>query len=155
MLRTFFFCQFSRNLAEGEGFEPPEAFASTVFKTAAFDHSATPPVWGWFQSIGRAGGIRTPNRRFWRPLLYQLNYRPTQGLYPSRARLHVAREKNGLLDDLGHTARADCTATLANSESKPLLHRDRLAEFHSHRHAISRHHHLDVTFQRQGTGSHP
>ena len=41
-------CQFSRNLAEGEGFEPPEACASTVFKTAAFDHSATPPVWGWF-----------------------------------------------------------------------------------------------------------
>ena len=32
--------------------------------------------------IGRAGGIRTPNRRFWRPLLYQLNYRPTQGSHP-------------------------------------------------------------------------
>ncbi len=30
-------------VAEGEGFEPPEAYASTVFKTAAFDHSATPP----------------------------------------------------------------------------------------------------------------
>ena len=40
------FCQFFRCLAEGEGFEPPEARASTVFKTAAFDHSATPPVWG-------------------------------------------------------------------------------------------------------------
>jgi hypothetical protein len=32
-------------MAEGEGFEPPEAFASTVFKTAAFGHSATPPHW--------------------------------------------------------------------------------------------------------------
>ncbi len=30
-------------MAEGEGFEPPEPFGSTVFKTAAFDHSATPP----------------------------------------------------------------------------------------------------------------
>ena len=30
-------------MAEGEGFEPPEAFTSTVFKTAAIDHSATPP----------------------------------------------------------------------------------------------------------------
>ncbi len=30
-------------LAEKEGFEPPEAFTSTVFKTAAFDHSATSP----------------------------------------------------------------------------------------------------------------
>src|SRR5205085_11212995 len=26
--------------------------------------------------VGRAGGTRTPNRRFWRPLLYQLSYRP-------------------------------------------------------------------------------
>ena len=31
-------------LAEAEGFEPPERCRSTVFKTAAIDHSATPPV---------------------------------------------------------------------------------------------------------------
>ena len=31
-------------MAVGEGFEPPEPFGSTVFKTAAFDHSATPPI---------------------------------------------------------------------------------------------------------------
>ena len=30
-------------LAEREGFEPPEAFTSTVFKTAAFDRSAILP----------------------------------------------------------------------------------------------------------------
>ena len=30
-------------MAEKEGFEPPEACTSTVFKTAAFDHSATSP----------------------------------------------------------------------------------------------------------------
>ena len=30
-------------LAEGEGFEPPDACASTVFKTAAFDRSASLP----------------------------------------------------------------------------------------------------------------
>ena len=30
-------------VAEEEGFEPPEALTSTVFKTAAFDHSAIPP----------------------------------------------------------------------------------------------------------------
>ena len=28
---------------EEEGFEPPSTFALTVFKTVAFDHSATPP----------------------------------------------------------------------------------------------------------------
>ena len=32
-----------RDLAEREGFEPPEPRSSTVFKTAAIDHSATSP----------------------------------------------------------------------------------------------------------------
>jgi hypothetical protein len=31
-------------MAEREGFEPPDRRRSTVFKTAAFDHSATSPV---------------------------------------------------------------------------------------------------------------
>ncbi len=30
-------------MAEDTGFEPAEPFGSTVFKTAAFDHSANPP----------------------------------------------------------------------------------------------------------------
>ena len=30
-------------MAEEEGFEPPEPFSSTVFKTAALNRSATPP----------------------------------------------------------------------------------------------------------------
>src|SRR4051812_13876176 len=32
---------------------------------------------GFFMNkFGRRGGTRTPNRRFWRPLLYQLSYTP-------------------------------------------------------------------------------
>jgi hypothetical protein len=31
------------NYAEEKGFEPLEPFGSTVFKTAAIDHSAIPP----------------------------------------------------------------------------------------------------------------
>ena len=34
----------AQQLAEREGFEPPEPCGSTVFKTAAFDRSATSPV---------------------------------------------------------------------------------------------------------------
>ena len=30
-------------MAESEGFEPPDLLQSTVFKTAAFDHSANSP----------------------------------------------------------------------------------------------------------------
>ena len=31
----------------------------------------------------RAGGTRTPNRRFWRPVLYQLSYCPIRAFVPS------------------------------------------------------------------------
>src|SRR6266487_2461742 len=49
----------------GRDSNPRWRLAITVFKTVAIDHSATPPD----IASGRAGGTRTPNRRFWRPLL--------------------------------------------------------------------------------------
>ena len=39
-------------MAEGQGFEPWEVLPSLVFKTSAFDHSATPPR---VPDIGAAG----------------------------------------------------------------------------------------------------
>ena len=45
-------------VAEGEGFEPPETCASTVFKTAAFDHSAIPPNRIWIALVERITKIR-------------------------------------------------------------------------------------------------
>jgi hypothetical protein len=33
-----------KKMAEDTGFEPAEPFGSTVFKTAAIDHSANPPL---------------------------------------------------------------------------------------------------------------
>ncbi len=54
-------------VAEGEGFEPPEACASTVFKTAALNRSATPPSTATTQ-IYIKGGLRSskyvPNTAF-------------------------------------------------------------------------------------------
>jgi hypothetical protein len=48
-------------LAEGEGFEPPlQAFALTVFKTAAIDHSATPP----FRRLAGREGLEPPTDGF-------------------------------------------------------------------------------------------
>ena len=38
-------------IAEREGFEPPEACTSTVFKTAAIDHSAISPFAAWEKFI--------------------------------------------------------------------------------------------------------
>src|SRR5271165_3858720 len=68
--------QTSKSGGEGGIRTPEGCYTLTVFKTAAIDHSATSPTSGF----GRAGGTRTPNRRFWRPLLYQLSYRPTPSL---------------------------------------------------------------------------
>ena len=40
------------SFAEKEGFEPPDLLQSTVFKTAAFDHSAISPERHWFLNCG-------------------------------------------------------------------------------------------------------
>jgi hypothetical protein len=45
-------CEFP--FAEKEGFEPPDLLQSTVFKTAAFDHSAISPVVLFFYDIAGA-----------------------------------------------------------------------------------------------------
>ena len=46
------------NLAESEGFEPPDLLQSTVFKTAAIDHSAISPINRNHQPIASAN-LRT------------------------------------------------------------------------------------------------
>ena len=45
----------SHFFAESEGFEPPDPLRSTVFKTAAFDHSANSPM---FPSKGIAKVVK-------------------------------------------------------------------------------------------------
>ena len=55
------------NLAEEVRFELTVPFDTTVFKTAALNHSATLP------NFGAALRDRTPDLRFTRALLYQLS----------------------------------------------------------------------------------
>jgi hypothetical protein len=45
-------------MAESEGFEPPEGYPSTVFKTAAFDHSASSPEFIVANTIPASGSVR-------------------------------------------------------------------------------------------------
>ena len=85
-------------MAEREGFEPPVRCRTPVFKTGAFDHSATSPYsvlfhispttqWTWVgfwlrcseelyteNLIRAAGGTWTPDRLITNQLLYQLSY---------------------------------------------------------------------------------
>ncbi len=44
-------------MAEGVGFEPTEVLPSTVFKTAAFDHSAIPPLNLYYYHSPQIGSI--------------------------------------------------------------------------------------------------
>jgi hypothetical protein len=79
---------FNLALAEGEGFEPPVRFPAQRFSRPS--QSTTLPPLQSTDSSGRAGGTRTPNRRFWRPLLYQLSYRPLPSSSPS---FHKCQER--------------------------------------------------------------
>ena len=47
-------------MAESEGFEPPDPCGSTVFKTAAFDHSATSP---YIRNVSRSDEAGPAMRR--------------------------------------------------------------------------------------------
>src|SRR5436190_18512390 len=69
--------------------------------------------------IGRAGGTRTPNRRFWGPLLYQLSYRPTAGA-----------QNRASSDYFGYTACSNGAATFTDGEALPTLHSHRGNDFH-------------------------
>src|SRR5215217_2136905 len=58
--------------------------------------------------FGRRGGNRTPNQRFWRPLLYQLSYTPVMSPFRRESRGPVSRPRRialnvreeALFDDL-------------------------------------------------------
>jgi|DEB0MinimDraft_10_1074344.scaffolds.fasta_scaffold38078_2 hypothetical protein len=64
---------FIQIVAVGVGFEPTEPLGSTVFKTAAFDHSASPPIF----KIKRGSFLPRLN---WAPLI-QLFVKGNQTLF--------------------------------------------------------------------------
>ena len=78
------------------------------------------------------GGTRTPNRRFWRPLLYQLSYWRLFNLAPARNpnrdRLPFEQEHDydeTLVQNLADATRPDGFSAFTNGEANGLLHRDR------------------------------
>src|SRR5580693_10785818 len=75
-------------------------------------------------SSGRAGGNRTPNRRFWRPPLCQLSYCPSHALRATvdgvDATPHVIDKS--LSNDFGDDTGADGFTALADGEAQSLLH---------------------------------
>src|SRR6266404_6027044 len=88
------------------------------------------------------GGTRTPNRRFWRPLLYQLSY---------------WRRLRNLVANVAYATRADGLAAFTNSETNRLLHGDRRNQLHLDGDIIARHHHFDAfrQFHRSSNVSGP
>src|SRR5690606_35705278 len=93
---------------------------------------------------GRSGGARTPNPRFWRPVLYQLSYTP-KGCRRSGNLDFV------LLQHLGDDAGADGAAAFADGEAELLFHRDRRDERHVHLHVVARHDHFRAFRKRHDT----
>src|SRR5690349_12665692 len=105
---------------------------------------------------GTPGGTRTPNLRFWRPLLCQLSYwridlfkqRKRTAWDPPAAvicdRAKESPDPKSLLDDLRHDARTHRAAAFTNRETQTFVHRDRRNQRHHHFDVVARHHHLDA-----------
>src|ERR1700758_5283930 len=79
-------------------------------------------------SNGRSGGARTPNPRFWRPVLYQLSYTPSVDPESSPGMTAASRS----FDDLGDDAGADGAAAFADRKAQALVHRDRRDQLDLH-----------------------
>ncbi len=66
-------------LAEGVGFEPTSRFRETVFKTAAFNHSAIPPGFRWWYNLPETHNLQHlfsfKASHAYRTTCYQLLYR--------------------------------------------------------------------------------
>ena len=81
---------------------------------------------------GRGGGTRTPNQRFWRPLLYQLSYTPVIISFRQHSRepqkeprqRRSEEVKDALCDDIGDTTGTNGAAAFTDSEFLSLLHGD-------------------------------
>src|SRR6201989_2406108 len=113
---------------------------------------------------GTPGGTRTPNLRFWRPLLCQLSYwrtnktvepRRREGQRPTRPATGCQPRRAGiafLLVDLRHHAGADGAATFADGETQAFVHRDREAQRDADLHVVARHHHLGAFRQLDRSG---
>ena len=104
------------------------------------------------QKFGRRGGNRTPNQRFWRPLLYQLSYTPVISFLRRRSRGPDKRPRrveirgliDRLFDDLGDTTGADGPAAFADSELLGLFHRYRNNQVDFDGDIVTGHDHLNA-----------
>src|SRR6478736_9716639 len=94
------------------------------------------------RGAGRPGGSRTPNLRFWRPLLYQLSYWPSAPDKLSSDRAARRLELVALLNDLRDDAGTHGAAALADRKPQALFHRDRADQLHLHLDVVPGHHHL-------------
>ena len=77
------------HLAEGEGFEPPERCRSTVFKTAAIDHSANPPY-----NIINHKRVFTPKVNIFciipfQSYSYKIEHKVSYSIYPTKLSFHL------------------------------------------------------------------
>src|SRR5512133_854927 len=105
------------------------------------------------------GGTRTPNRRFWRPLLYQLSYwriftLPLPLTLPlPHLHLNITRRRGRLLiQNVAHATRAHGFAAFANCEPNSLLHGYRRDQFDLDRDVVAGHDHFHAIRQFDRAG---
>src|SRR4051812_13377005 len=116
--------------------------------------------WNRAKEAGRRGGNRTPNQRFWRPLLYQLSYAPVIISFRRHSRdpkkeprqWRSEEVEDALFDDLGDTTGTDGAAAFTDGELLELLHGDRHDELDVDGDVVARHDHLHALRQVDDAG---
>src|SRR4029453_1207816 len=91
-------------------------------------------AFGVCKSSSTPGGTRTPNRRFWRPLLYQLSYW-RNALRPS------------LIQNFTDATRTNGFSAFADSKADRLLHCDGGDQLDLNRDVVPGHDHFDALRQ--------
>src|SRR3989338_6165102 len=107
-------------------------------------------------TFGRPGGFRTPNTRFWRPILYQLSY------WPKTWKGRREKEKGPnpspftplipLLDNLCNHTCADGTTAFADRETQTFFHRDRVDQADGDADIVAGHDHFGTRWQFDRAG---
>ena len=87
---------------------------------------------------GRSERNRTPNPRFWRPVLYQLSYTPKKTRKGGKNLPLISI----LLKNFRNNTGADCSTTFTDSEFQSFIHSHWCYQLHRYGHVISWHHHL-------------
>ena len=97
-----------------------------------------------FFNFSTGGEARTPDTRFWRPVLYQLSYSRKNQFPTLRLRTDKLYFRFVLVEEFSNLTRTYCTATFADSETQTYVQSYWVDQFNLDFYVITRHYHFNA-----------